>query len=605
MNAYLMMSLFSPSSPQNSSSYNSPPLILQSLFPYDHRSRNSPINFQFQRNIQIERSKKKKNCGVVCSQNITESYGGNLSTSVLEKPRESLLQGNLISSSTTTSFINMPLEIRPLEGAIGIVNFFEGKNFLITGATGFVAKVFVEKILRMVPETGKIFVLIKAKDKEAAMDRLKAEIIECELFKIIKQGHGERYEEFMMSKLIPVVGTVCEPDLGMDSHTATDIAKQVHVVVNSAATTSFDERYDVALNTNTKGPFRLLNFAKKCKNLRLFLHISTAYVGDGERQGIILEKPLYIGQGRARAITEHDINFEINLASEIVNAVKQNQATQMMKELGIERANMYGWADTYSFTKAMGEMLINSFRDDIPMVILRPSVIESSYTQPFPGWIQGYRVLDPLIINFGKGQLPGFLGDPKAVIDVIPVDMVANATMAAIAKHGAAATPELSVYHIGSSVANPISFGDVFDYARRHFNSFPLLEKSSNGNNQNIKIQKMNFFNSLDDFSSYISMEMAKQTGLLDATKLEPHHLHQTLQKKSAKKAQLFTHLAKLYKPYMFYKAWFDNGNTQRLYGEMSGEEMKSFGFDVGSINWEQYISNIHIPGVRKHIFKC
>ena len=52
---------------------------------------------------------------------------------------------------------------------------------------------------------------------------------------------------------------------------------------------------------------------------------------------------------------------------------------------------MYGWPNTYSFTKAMGEMLINSFRDGIPMVILRPSVVESSYSQPFPGWIQGYR----------------------------------------------------------------------------------------------------------------------------------------------------------------------------------------------------------------------
>ncbi|XP_028787436.1 fatty acyl-CoA reductase 2-like [Neltuma alba] len=587
MNPYLMRSLPSVSAPQNSSSsYKSRPAIPQSLLPCHYVSATGILNFEY-RQKRIQKSR-----GVVWSQNNSESCGRNLSiiTGVLEKPRESLVdEGN----RKTTSFI-MPSEIKPFQGGIGIVNFFKGKNFLITGATGFVAKVIVEKILRMVPETGKIFVLIKAKDKEEAMERLKAEIIECEVFKKIKEGHGENYVEFMMRKLIPVAGTVCEADLEMDANTANDIANQVHVVVNSAATTSFDERYDVALNTNTRGPFRLLNFAKKCKNLCLFFHISTAYVGDGERQGTIREKPLYIGQRRVRAITEQDIDFELKLASEMLDSLKQDQATQKMKDLGIQRANMYGWPNTYSFTKAMGEMLISSFRDGTPMVILRPTVIESSYSEPFPGWIQGYRVLDPLIFNYGKGHLPGFLGDPNAVIDVIPVDMVANATMAAIAKHGAATTPDLSIYHIGSSVANPISFGAVFDYARRHFKSFPLAQ-SSNGNQS--LIQKMNFLNSLDDFSSYISMEMARQTGFLQATNLEPN-----LQKKSTKKAQLLIHLAKLYEPYMFYKAWFDCGNTQRLYGEMSAEEMKDFGFDVKSIDWEQYISKIHIPGYQRRI---
>ncbi|XP_028774327.1 fatty acyl-CoA reductase 2 [Neltuma alba] len=544
MNPYLMRPLFSVSAPQNSSSsYKSHPVILQSLLPYHYFSANSILNFEYrQKHIQKSR-------GVVWSQNNSESYGRNLSiiTGVLEKPRESLFD----EARTTTSFI-MPSEIKTFEGGIGIVNFFKGKNFLITGATGFVAKVLVEKILRTVPEIGKIFVLIKAKDKEAAMERLKAEIIECEVFKKIKEGHGKRYVEFMMRKLIPVVGTVCEADLGMDAHTVNEIANQVHVVVNSAATTAFDERYDVALNTNTKGPFRLLNFAKKCKSLCLFFHISTAYVGDGKRQGTIMEKPLYIGQRRVRAITEQDIEFELKLASGMLDSFQQDQATQKMKELGMKRANMHGWPNTYSFTKAMGEMLINSFRDGIPMVILRPTVVESSYSEPFPGWIQGYRVVDPVIFNYGKGQLPGFLGKPNAVVDMIPVDMVVNATMAAIAKHGTAATSDLSVYHIGSSVANPISFGAVFDYARSHFNSFPLAQ-SSNGKQS--LIQKMNFLDSLDDFSSYISMEIARQTGLLHATKLGPD-LHKTLQKKSTKKAKLFIHMAKLYEPYAFYKAW-------------------------------------------------
>ena len=55
------------------------------------------------------------------------------------------------------------------------------------------------------------------------------------------------------------------------------------------------------------------------------------------------------------------------------------------------RAKHHGWQDTYVFTKAMGEMVINSMRGEIPVVIIRPRVIESTLRDPFPGWIQGNR----------------------------------------------------------------------------------------------------------------------------------------------------------------------------------------------------------------------
>lgn len=55
------------------------------------------------------------------------------------------------------------------------------------------------------------------------------------------------------------------------------------------------------------------------------------------------------------------------------------------------RANKYGWQDTYVFTKAMGEMMIDNLRGDMPVVVIRPSVIESTYREPFPGWMEGIR----------------------------------------------------------------------------------------------------------------------------------------------------------------------------------------------------------------------
>lgn len=46
----------------------------------------------------------------------------------------------------------------------------------------------------------------------------------------------------MMKKLIPVVGNICEPDLGIEEEMAQKIVKEVDVIVNSAASTTFDER---------------------------------------------------------------------------------------------------------------------------------------------------------------------------------------------------------------------------------------------------------------------------------------------------------------------------------------------------------------------------
>ncbi|KAM1747790.1 hypothetical protein ACFX12_008862 [Malus domestica] len=140
------------------------------------------------------------------------------------------------SSTPSTSLVDM-------HDGIGIVKFLRGKGFFITGATGFLAKVLVEKILRTAADVGKIFLLIKAKNKEGAMERLKTEITNAELFKCLRQTYGKSYRSFILSKLVPVVGNVCESDLGIEDDVAGLISKEVDVIVNSAANTTFHESY--------------------------------------------------------------------------------------------------------------------------------------------------------------------------------------------------------------------------------------------------------------------------------------------------------------------------------------------------------------------------
>nr|XP_040243915.1 fatty acyl-CoA reductase 2, chloroplastic-like [Aegilops tauschii subsp. strangulata] len=212
------------------------------------------------------------------------------------------------------------------------------------------------------PDVGKIYVLIKAKDNEAAMKRLKNEDI-----------HGKNYHSFVLSKQVLVVGNFTKAYIG--------IAPE----------------YDVALDINTMGPYRIMSFAQRFRRLKLFLQVSTAYV-NGQRQGLILEKPFCLGDTITKGIGSSDFSAHQNTMLDIEAEIKlafdsrrhssaSASVTQEMKE-----AKPYGWQDMYVFTKAMGEMVINCMRGEIPVVTIRPSVIESTWRDPFPGWMEGNRI---------------------------------------------------------------------------------------------------------------------------------------------------------------------------------------------------------------------
>ncbi|KAL3534111.1 hypothetical protein ACH5RR_002572 [Cinchona calisaya] len=490
-----------------------------------------------------------------------------------------LVPYSTITGSTSTSLI---MERPHEDDGIGITKFLGGKTFLVTGATGFLGK--------------GIYM-----------------IIDVDLFKCLKQTHGKSYQAFMLSKIVPVVGNVCETNLGLDKDTMHMLVKEVDIIINSAANTTFDERYDVALDINTRGPSRLMTFTKQCRKVKLFLQTfilcNAAYV-NGRRQGTVMEKAFSVGESIAKGSllfgADHiflptlNVKDEIKLVLESKQAVEDNVLAQEMKSLGLERANKFGWQDTYVFTKAMGEMLIDRLRGNIPVVIIRPSVIESTYREPFPGWMEGNRMMDPVVLYYGKGQLSGFLVDPNGVLDVVPVDMAVNATLAAMAKHREAGKSECNVYQIASSVVNPLVFKDLATLVFEHFNSFPWVDSKG----KPIRVPKMELFCSMEDFASHLWRHAISRSGL--AAMAQPgggkmSKKYESICRKSVEQAK---YLANLYEPYTFYVGRLDNSNTQLLMGCMSKEEIRQFGFDVENIDWKDYISNIHIPGLRRHVMK-
>ncbi|KAL8049008.1 hypothetical protein ABFS82_07G106700 [Erythranthe guttata] len=506
--------------------------------------------------------------------------------------------GNLANSSN----LEAPLGLIDSGKGIGILQFFQRKNIFITGGTGLLGKVLVEKILRSTP-VGKIYVLVKADDQEGAVDRIAKELVNSELFRSLEEKHGNYYQAFIRETLIPVAGNICEPNLGMDSDSAHAIIENVNVIIQSAAITTLNERYDVLLEANVSSLQHLMSFAKTCKNLELLVHISTAYV-NGEKEGIILEKPLIMGENRRNDICETSQFPRLNIADEVNmvalssrTASSNYDMTKDMKKLGMERANLYGWYNTYHLTKAMAEMVINETRGDIPVVIIRPTVIESCYKEPIPGWIQGNRMFDPVIVSYGRGQLPAFLGKPDSPMDVIPLDIVVNGTIAAIAKHGYIQKPELNVYHMSSSVTNPLRYSEFFEYLYEYFSSEPLVESESLIRvNYYDDIEKIKYFDNFNDFSKYTREEISRRVGggNVVATK--------KAQTQCRAKIMYAENLCKMYEFVGLFKARFHAGNTQKLLYEMSKEEQINFDLDVTKIEWRKYFQEVHIPGLRKHV---
>ncbi|KAF2600729.1 hypothetical protein F2Q68_00007668 [Brassica cretica] len=486
------------------------------------------------------------------------------------------------------------------------VQFLGNKTILITGAPGFLAKVLVEKILRLQPNVKKMYLLLRAADTKAAMQRLRSEVVEINLFKVLRNDLGEEnLNDLVREKIVPVPGDISIHNLGVkDSDLVQRMWSEIDVIINIAATTNFDERYDIGLGINTFGALNVLNFAKKCVKGQLLLHVSTAYVC-GENSGLFLEKPFTMGETLS-GDTKLDINVELELMKQKLKELQhqdcsEQEISQLMKDLGMTRAKLHGWPNTYVFTKAMGEMLMGKCRENLPLVIVRPTMITSTLAEPFPGWIEGLRTIDSVIVAYGKGRLKCFLADPNTVFDLIPADMVVNAMIATATAHSGE-TGTQTIYHVGSSFQNPVTFGQLHETAARYFTKKPLVAR----NGSPIIVTKGTLLSTMVQFSLYITLRYKLPLLILRLMNIIYPWNQGDKYNDDSRKIKLAMRLVDLYQPYLLFKGIFDDLNTERLRRRrQSIKELDgSFEFDPKSINWDDYMANTHIPGLITHVLK-
>ncbi|KAL2930297.1 Alcohol-forming fatty acyl-CoA reductase [Bienertia sinuspersici] len=483
-----------------------------------------------------------------------------------------------------------------------ITEFLENKTILITGATGFIAKILLEKILRIQPNVNKLYLLIRAKDAKLAKVRLQDEIIDKELFRVLRQKWGEKFESFISEKVSSIAGDASYETLGLTDNQLKEMYNDVDIVINVAATTKFEERYDFALGVNTFGAKNVVNFAKKCANINLLIHVSTAYVC-GEKAGLISESPYAMGE-TLNGMDGLDIDSEKRLAEHTLMTLKgshipEKEIRQRMKNLGRERAKLYGWPNTYVFTKAMGEMVVGQLRGNLPVVIMRPTIVCSTLKEPFPGWVEGCRTIDSVAVSYGKGRLNVFSADSSSVLDLIPADMFVNSII--VAMKARINQPCLTIYQVGSSFRNPVEFKKLHEYLFYYFTKNPWTNHEGNL----VKIRKGIVLSNTLIFETILFIwHFMVQMILILTSRVGFCNLQHNLYNMD-KKLKIAMKLVELYKPYLFFKGIFVDTNTETLLiaARESGLDEDAFNFDTSCINWKEFFINVHLPSIVKYLF--
>lgn len=142
-----------------------------------------------------------------------------------------------------------------------VAKWYSNKSVFVTGATGFVGKCLVEKLLRDCPDIGNIYIIIRSK-KGVSFEQRKSEYKNHVVFTTIKNTNPQT-----LDKLQVVEGDICEPNLGMSSVDRNLIAETVSIIFHSAADVRFDRRLIDAYNTNVRGGKAMLEFATEFKQL--------------------------------------------------------------------------------------------------------------------------------------------------------------------------------------------------------------------------------------------------------------------------------------------------------------------------------------------------
>jgi long-chain acyl-CoA synthetase len=539
---------------------------------------------------------------------------------------------DLLNEAVVSTKRTFPSPVRPLVifdelkriERLSVHRSLAGKNILLIGVTGFIGKVWLSKILNDVPEIGRIYLLIRRARSTTAQRRFERIVEESPVFEAFHERYGDDLPKFLGDRIEVVEGDVTRPGLGFDDETLNRLVGNLDLVVNSSGLTDFNPDLRAAVSTNVDATLHLLDFIRRCDHAGL-LHLSTCYVV-GSRDGRIAEdlKINYTPAGVTGfdAEAEHDAlhssirKLEAQAESEDVTAKLTRQIiakadekdlspamleSQLRKarsrwvrarlaEAGLRRAKELGWPNTYTFTKSLAESLIAKLGADLPIAIVRPSIVETSTHDPFQGWNEGVNTSAPISYLLGTyfRQLPS---NERKCLDLIPVDLVCRG-MTLIA---AAIIDRLHnrAYQLATSASNPCDMRRSVELTglahRKHYRAQDTLEPRLRLRFDSITVSK----------ERYLRLSASGQRAVVQAIQRisSPLPLRRPPLAQWERGLDRVEKLIALYEPFILdNEQIFEAENVGLLSEALPPEEKETFGYDASMIDWWEYWINIHIP---------
>jgi alcohol-forming fatty acyl-CoA reductase len=271
--------------------------------------------------------------------------------------------------------------------------------------------------------------------------------------------------------------------------------------------------------------------------------------------------------------------------------------TRRLVQYGRARAQTLGWPDNYTFTKAMGERAVEEVAAEhgAPLSIVRPSIIESSYYHPFPGWIEGFKMAEPIILAYGRGNIPEFPGIPEGIVDIIPADFVVNAMLAAAARPPDPSTP--AYYHVSSGSRNPLQYKGLYEWVKVYFERDPLPLQGRG----TVRVPEWTFPGNLRVERLLRTAERAVDVADKVVTHLPKSKRMRDLVARVDRdkgRVDFIRRYSDLYGAYTEAEVIYTDDRTVELFSSLSAAERKRFPFDSAVIDWRYYLQDVHCPAV-------
>ncbi|ONH35280.1 HAD-IB family phosphatase [Protofrankia sp. BMG5.30] len=494
---------------------------------------------------------------------------------------------------------------------MGLPERLAGKRVLVTGVTGFVGEALLERLLSDLPDT-EVVVLVRPRAGRSGQARFAA-LVTKPAFAAWRERVGADEVERTLRERV----TVLEGDLERMPTLPADL----DIVIHCAGEVSFDPPIDTGFATNLGGVQELLRAVQDSGARPHLVHISTAYVA-GLRSGHVAEgrlahtvdwrveqaaaqrarpaaedasrTPEALRGFRERAEAEH-VRAGAQTVSREAERHRRRWVERRLVEIGGERARVLGWTDCYTFTKALAERYLENSRDGLPLTVVRPSIIESALARPFPGWIEGFKMAEPLIIAYARGELPDFPASPDGIIDIIPVDLVVNAIIAAAATTPPADTP--AYYTVCSGFRNPLLFRDLYEHVQEYFQRHPLVAR----NRGTVAAAEWRFAGAATVESRLRRGERFTELAgralgyapRSDRVRQAARDLEQLDERLS-----FLRRYQDLYRSYTRAELVYVDDATRALHQGLEPADAQRFGFDPACYDWHTYLQDIHIPSV-------